>query len=171
MILDNFKEKLKNIKAIVFDIDGVFSNNIILNADGNLLRTLNVKDCFAIKHAAYKHSFIVGIITRGDFTFIKDKLKLLGVTDIYLKSYNKLDDFKNFTQKHKLQADQVMYMGYDIPDYEIMKVVGIPSCPADAAEEIKALSVYISDKKGGEGCVRDIVEQILRAQTKWVKLK
>lgn len=171
MILDNFKERLKNIKALVFDIDGVFSNNIIINTDGDLLRTLNVKDSFALQHAVLQHSFLVGIITRGDSKLVKNKLKSLGVTDIYLKSYNKLADFKDFMQKHKLQAEQIMYMGDDIPDYEIMKIVGIPCCPADAAEEIKAVSVYISDKKGGEGCVRDIVEQILRAQSKWVKLQ
>ncbi len=171
MILDNFKERLKNIKAVVFDIDGVFSNNIIINNDGDLLRTLNVKDSFALQHTIHIKALIIGIITRGDSERVQQKLNTMGISDVYLKSYNKLADFNSFLEKHNLKNEEVMYMGDDIPDYEIMKQVGLPCCPSDAAEEIKSISVYISDKKGGEGCVRDIIEQILRAQNKWVKLK
>ena len=101
---------------------------------------------------------------------MKERFIALGITDVYIKSTNKLDDFEDFIYKYDLKPEQVVYMGDDIPDYEVMKLVGIPTCPADAAEEIKAISVYISDKKGGEGCVRDIIEQVLRAQGKWVKL-
>ncbi len=170
MILDNFKERLKNIRAIVFDIDGVFSNNIIISNDGDLLRTINVKDSFALQYAIQIDAFFIGIITQGDSERVKSKFNSLGINDVYLRSYNKIVDFEHFIKKHDLQPDEVMYMGDDIPDHEIMQKVGLPCCPADAAEEIKKLSVYISHKKGGEGCVRDIVEQILRAQNKWVKI-
>ncbi len=169
MILDNFKERLKCIKAAVFDVDGVFSNNIIINSDGDLLRTLNVKDSYALQQAISKKAFIIGIITCGDSEHVKAKLNLMGITDVYLKSHDKLADFEHFIDKYSLKLSEVMYMGDDIPDYEIMKNVGLPCCPADAAEEIKSISAYVSDKKGGEGCVRDVIEQILRAQNKWVK--
>ncbi len=171
MLLDNFKERLKNIKAIVFDIDGVFSNNIIIDNDGYLLRTLNVKDSFALQHAIQINAFVIGIITMGDSERVKNKLNTLGINNVYLQSHNKLQDLQDFMQKYNLKPEEIMYMGDDIPDYEIMQVVGLPCCPADAAEEIKTISAYISHKKGGEGCVRDIVEQILRAQGKWFKPK
>ncbi len=134
-----------------------------------MLRSVNVKDSFALQYAAKIKAFVVGVITVGNSELIKEKFQLLGVDDIYLNSADKLTDFKDFTSKHGLRFEEVMYMGDDIPDYEVMQRVGLPCCPADAAEEIKSVSVYISDKKGGEGCVRDIVEQILRAQNKWVK--
>ncbi len=138
MILDNFKERLKDIKAMVFDIDGVFSNNIIINPHGHFLRTLNIKDSFAVQYAVSKHSFPIGIITLGDSQQVRAKFAQIGISDIYLESHNKLADFEDFMNKHNLKPEEIMYMGDDIPDYEIMKIVGIPCCPADAAEEIKS---------------------------------
>ncbi len=166
-MLDNFKERLKEIKAFVFDVDGVFSNNVFVQADGELLRNMNTKDGFALHHAVNKQSFVAAIITGGNSESVKIRFKSLGLTDIYLKSANKLEDFEDFISKYDFKPSQVLYMGDDIPDYEVMKKVGIPTCPSDAAEEIKSISVYISDKKGGEGCVRDVIEQVLRAQGKW----
>lgn len=168
--MDNFKEKLKDIKAFVFDVDGVFSANVFLHPNGEMLRSMNTKDGYALHYAVNKMGFLAGIITGGNSESVKDRFRGLGITDIYIKSTNKFDDFEDFIYKYELKPEQVVYMGDDIPDYEVMKVVGIPTCPADAAEEIKAISVYISDKKGGEGCVRDIIEQVLRAQGKWVKV-
>ena len=168
--MDNFKEKLKNIKAFVFDVDGVFSSNILLHPNGDMFRAMNVKDGYALQYAVNEVGFLSCIITGGYSESVRKRFRGLGITDIYLKSTNKFEDFEDFIYKYDLKPEQVVYMGDDIPDFEVMKVVGIPTCPADAAEEIKAISVYISDKKGGDGCVRDIIEQVLRAQGKWVKL-
>lgn len=167
MVLDNFKERLKNIKALVFDVDGVFSQNVFLHPDGDMLRSMNTKDGFALQYAVKTQSFLAGIITGGYSESVKTRFNALGISDVYIKSRNKLEDFEDFMYKYDLKPEEILYMGDDIPDYEVMKAVGIPCCPADAAEEIKSISVYISDKKGGEGCVRDIVEQVLRAQGKW----
>jgi 3-deoxy-D-manno-octulosonate 8-phosphate phosphatase (KDO 8-P phosphatase) len=169
-MLDNFKERLKEIKAFVFDVDGVFSQNVVLQSNGDMLRTMNTKDGFALYHAVNNQSFIVAIITGGYSESVKLRFQAMGLTDVYIKSNNKLDDFEDFISKYNLEPSEVLYMGDDIPDYEVMKTVGIPTCPADAAEEIKSISVYISDKRGGEGCVRDVIEQVLRAQGKWFTL-
>lgn len=168
--MDNFKERLKDIKAFVFDVDGVFSTNVFLHPNGDMLRSMNTKDGYALQYAVKKQGFLTGIITGGYSESVKERFKAIGVTDVYLKSNDKFEDFEDFIYKYDLKPHEVVYMGDDLPDYEVMKAVGIPTCPADAAEEIKAISVYISDKKGGEGCVRDIIEQVLRAQGKWVKV-
>ena len=169
--MDNFKERLKDIKAFVFDVDGVFSSNIYLHPSGDMYRSMNTKDGYALQYAIKKENFLAGIITGGYSESVKSRFNGLGITDVYIKSTNKLDDFEDFMYKYNLKPEEIVYMGDDLPDYEIMKIVGVPTCPADAAEEIKAISVYISDKKGGEGCVRDIIEQVLRAQGKWVKIR
>jgi 3-deoxy-D-manno-octulosonate 8-phosphate phosphatase (KDO 8-P phosphatase) len=164
--MDNFKERLKDIKAFVFDVDGVFSNNVILSTDGDLMRFMNVKDGFAVKTAIQK-GFIVAIITGGNSVSVKQRFNLLGVTDIYLSSSDKVDDYKDFYMKYNLKPEEILYMGDDIPDYEPMKMSGLATCPADAVEEIQGISHYISDREGGEGCVRDVIEQVMRAQGKW----
>jgi len=164
--MDNFKEQLKYIQAFVFDVDGVFSDNVILHINGDLMRHMNVKDGFAVKTAAQK-GIKIGIITGGDSESVRQRFKVLGVKDIYIASGSKMLDFEDFCKKHNLTPNQVLYMGDDIPDYEVMKIVGIAACPADAVHEIKSISHYISDKKGGEGCVRDIIEQVLKSQGKW----
>jgi 3-deoxy-D-manno-octulosonate 8-phosphate phosphatase (KDO 8-P phosphatase) len=167
--MDNFKEKLKDIKAFVFDVDGVFSENVILHTNGELMRYMNVKDGFAVKSAVDK-GFIVAVITGGFSDSVKIRFNDLGVTDIYLKSNNKADDFKDFFMKYQLKPEQILYMGDDIPDYEPMKMSGLATCPADAVEEIQNIAHYISDKEGGKGCVRDVIEQVLRAQSLWFRL-
>jgi 3-deoxy-D-manno-octulosonate 8-phosphate phosphatase (KDO 8-P phosphatase) len=167
MVLDNFKERLKSIKAFVFDVDGVFSHNVFLHPNGDMLRSMNTKDGFALYYAVNKQLFYVAIITGGYSESVKTRFNAMGITDVYIKSTDKLDDFEDFISKYDLNADEVLYMGDDIPDYQVMTKVGLPVCPADAAEEIKSISVYISDKNGGDGCVRDVIEQVLRAQGKW----
>ena len=170
MNLENgsFKEDLKNVKAFVFDVDGVFTNsNIYLHPSGELMRSMNIKDGYAIQYAI-KKGYPVAIITGGNSESVRERFVNLGVTDIYLKSHSKLDDFEDFLFKYDLSADEILYMGDDIPDYHVMTKVGLPTCPANAAEEIKEISRYISDRNGGEGCVRDVIEQVLKLQGKWL---
>ena len=164
--MDNFKERLKDIKAFVFDVDGVFSDNVILYTNGDLMRYMNVKDGFAVKTAVDK-GFIVAIITGGNSDSVRSRFNGLGVTDIYLKSHNKMADYEDFYMKYGLKPEQILYMGDDIPDFEPMKASGLATCPADAVEEIQNVAHYVSDKEGGKGCVRDVIEQVMRAQSVW----
>ena len=164
--MDNFKERLKDIKAFVFDVDGVFSENIVLHTNGDLMRYMNVKDGFAVKTAVDK-GYIVGIITGGNSESVSSRFKGLGVTDIYINSHDKLNDYEDFYMKYGLKPEQILYMGDDIPDYEPMKASGLATCPADAVEEILNVAHYVSDKDGGKGCVRDVIEQVMRAQSVW----
>ncbi len=166
--MDNFKERLKDIKAFVFDVDGVFSDNVILSTDGDLMRFMNVKDGFAVK-TAVDEGFIVCIITGGNSESVRQRFNGLGVNDIYLASHNKIEDYKDFYMKYEIDPKSILYMGDDIPDYEPLKASGLATCPNDAVEEIQNVSHYISDKKAGQGCVRDVIEQVLRAQGKWFK--
>lgn len=163
----NFKGLLQNVKAFVFDIDGVFSHHVLLHPSGELMRSFNVKDGFAIQYAI-KKGFQIAIISGAKSETMRVHFEHLGITDIYLQSSNKINDFHNFLNKYQLKPEQILYMGDDLPDYEIMKKTGIPTCPTDAADEIKSISVYISHKSGGEGCVRDVIEQTLRVQEQWM---
>lgn len=163
----NFKELLHSVKAFVFDVDGVFSNNVLLHPTGELLRTMNIKDGYAVQYAV-KKGYPIAIITGGNSEAIRKRFETLGVRDIYLKAQTKMEHFENFLLNNQLTTNDILYMGDDLPDYEIMKKVLIPTCPADAVEEIKAISVYISHKPGGEGCVRDVIEQVLRVQGNWM---
>jgi 3-deoxy-D-manno-octulosonate 8-phosphate phosphatase (KDO 8-P phosphatase) len=163
----NFKELLKNVKAFAFDVDGVFSHNVILHPSGELMRSMNIKDGFAVQYAV-KKGYPIAIITGGNSDAVRERFANLGIKDIYLKSQNKIPDFNAFIVRHGIAASEVLYMGDDLPDYEIMKIVGVPTCPADAVEEIKSLAKYISHKTAGEGCVRDVIEQTLRVQENWL---
>jgi len=167
-VMKNFKEELGKIKAFIFDVDGVLSDaKIYLHPEGNLMRSMNIKDGYAIQYAIRK-GYIIAIITGGNSESVKMRFENLGVKDIYLRSRNKLDEFHDLLTTYSLKAENVLYMGDDLPDYKVMKVAGLPTCPSDAVEEIKSISKYISDKKGGEGCVRDVIEQVLRLQGKWM---
>lgn len=168
--MDNFKEKLKDIKAFVFDVDGVFSQDMVLHTDGELTRHMNVKDGFAVKTAVDK-GFIVCIISGGTSESVRTRFQGLGVTDIYLGSHDKIDDYEDFYMKYGIKPEQILYMGDDIPDFEPMKASGLATCPADAVEEIQNIAHYISDKDGGKACVRDVIEQVLRAQQVWFSIK
>ncbi len=166
--MNNYREKLGAVKAFVFDIDGVLSlQTISLNAFGVPNRTINLRDGYAIQ-LAVKKGYKVAVISGANSKEYLKRLKQLGVRDIYLNSKSKIMDFRAFLRKYGLNASEVIYMGDDIPDCEVMRETGIPVCPSDADSEIKALSVYISDRKGGEGCVRDIIEQVLRLHNKWM---
>ena len=164
----NFKEDLVRVKAFIFDIDGVLSQQTIaLNAFGIPNRTVNLRDGYALQ-LAVKKGYNIGIISGSTSKEYQKRLRRLGIKDIYLGSGSKLNDFNSFLKKHDLSKSDVLFMGDDIPDFEVMKAAGIPVCPSDADSEIKQVSSYISDKKGGEGCVRDVIEQVLRLHNKWM---
>lgn len=166
--MTNFKEDLTRVKAFIFDIDGVLSlQTISLNAFGVPNRTVNLRDGYALQ-LAVKKGYFVGVISGSNSKEYQRRLKLLGVKDIYLNSRSKSDHFDDFLKKHNLNSDNVLFMGDDIPDYKVMKQAGIAVCPADADNEIKQVASYISDKKGGEGCVRDVIEQVLRLHNNWM---
>lgn len=159
---------LKKIKALVFDVDGVLSRETIsMYPSGEPMRTVNIKDGYALQ-LAVKAGYHVAIITGARTEAVRVRYQGLGIKDIYIGASIKRDCFEELLTMYELQPDEVMYMGDDIPDYEVMQMCGLPCCPADAAHEIKALSVYISPQSGGEGCGRDVIEQIMRAQGKWM---
>ena len=158
---------LKRIKAIIFDVDGVLSaETITLHPNGEPMRTVNIKDGYAIQ-LAMKLGLRIVILTGGTTESVRLRYERLGVEDVYMGCTVKLKTYEDFLARYGLSDEEVMYMGDDVPDYEIMQRVGCPVCPADACPDIKAVSLYISDKKGGYGCGRDVIEQVLRAQGKW----
>ena len=166
--MKNFKENLKNIKAFAFDVDGVLAtNSVVLYPNGEPMRMVSIKDGYALQHAV-KKGYPVAIITGAKTEAVRIRFAGLGVTDIYLASCYKMKDFEDFATKYDLSFSDILYMGDDIPDYHIMKACGFPCCPSDAAPEIKEISCYISPKEGGMGCGRDVVEQVLKAQDKWM---
>ena len=166
--MGNFKEDLKEVKAFVFDIDGVLSQQTIqLDAERGPLRTVNLRDGYALQ-LAKKKGYRVAVISGGDSESFKKRLNLLGIDDVNLNCSDKKSVFLEFIEREKLRPEEVLYMGDDIPDYEVMKIAGVPVCPADADSEIKQISNYISDKNGGHGCVRDVIEQVMRLHGKWM---
>lgn len=166
--MTNFKEDLARVKALIFDIDGVLSTQTIhLNTFGVPNRTINLRDGYALQ-LAVKKGYHIGVISGCSSKEYFRRLKLLGVRDIYLNSRSKAAHFHDFINKYNLSSSDVLYMGDDIPDFEVMKIAGVPVCPSDADSEIRQISSYISDKKGGEGCVRDVIEQVMRLHNKWM---
>ena len=160
---------LTKIKALAFDVDGVLSaETIVLHPNGEPMRTVNIKDGYALQ-LAVKMGLHVAIITGGKTEAVRKRYEGLGIPDVYLGCSFKIKTYDDFLKKYGLKDEVVLYMGDDIPDYEIMKRCGCPCAPSDAAPEIKELSVYISHHKGGHGCGRDIVEQVLRAKGLWLK--
>ncbi|MGB8491154.1 MAG: HAD hydrolase family protein [Bacteroidales bacterium] len=166
--MTNFKEDLVKVKAFVFDIDGVLSlQTISLSTFGYPNRTINLRDAYALQLAVRK-GYHIAVITGCSSKEYQRRLKYLGIKDIYLNSKSKIDNFENFLKKRNLYRENVLFMGDDIPDYHVMKAAGVPVCPADADSEIRQVASYISDKKGGEGCVRDVIEQVLRLHNNWM---
>jgi 3-deoxy-D-manno-octulosonate 8-phosphate phosphatase (KDO 8-P phosphatase) len=166
--MTNFKEDLSKVKAFIFDIDGVLSlQTISLNIFGVPNRTVNLRDGYALQ-LAVKKGYHVGVISGSNSKDYQKRLKSLGIHDIYLNSRTKLNHYKAFIEKYNLNSSDVLYMGDDIPDIEVMKATGIPVCPSDADSEVRQVAVYISDKKGGQGCVRDVIEQVLRLHNNWM---
>ena len=159
---------LKKIRAVVFDVDGVLSSNtIFLHENGDPMRSVNIKDGYALQYAV-KCGLIVAIITGGKTAAVRKRYEGLGLQDVYMSSSIKVKEYAHLKEKYQLNDEEILYMGDDIPDYEGMKWCGCPCCPADAAPEIKEISIYISHLNGGYGCGRDVLEQVLRAQGKWM---
>ncbi len=160
---------LTKIRAFVFDVDGVLSRDVVsLHPNGDPMRTVNIKDGYAMQ-LAVKLGYQVAIITGGYTDSVRIRFERLGVQHIYMRSAVKINDYQNFLNKTGLKPEEVMYAGDDIPDYEVMRLAGLPVAPADAAPEIKSIAKYISHKNGGDGIARDVIEQTLKAQGRWMQ--
>ena len=160
---------LQKIRAIVFDLDGVLSSSTIaLDLEGTPLRTVNIKDGYAIQ-LAMKMGLRIAIISGCRIEAVRMRYEGLGMEDIYLGAAVKIKTYEEFKAKYGYADEEVMFMGDDIPDLEVMRRVGCPVCPKDACHEVREVSIYVSDRNGGEGCGRDVIEQTLRAQGKWLK--
>ncbi len=164
----SYKEYLQHITTFVFDVDGVLTDaSILINTEGELFRTMNVKDGFALK-TAIDHNYHICVISGGTNEGVRKRLEGLGIKDIHLGAKHKVELLQDYFSTNNIKAENVIYMGDDVPDLAAMKMVGLPCCPQDAVPEIKTISKYISHKKGGEGAVRDIVEQVLKVQGNWI---
>ena len=160
---------LQKIRAIVFDLDGVLSGSTIaLDLDGTPLRTVNIKDGYAIQ-LAMKMGLRIAIISGCKIEAVRTRYEGLGMEDIYLGAAVKIKVYEEFVAKYGLKDDEVMFMGDDIPDLEVLRRVGCPVCPKDACPEVRELCLYVSSYHGGAGCGRDVIEQTLRAQNKWLQ--
>src|SRR5690625_2256798 len=163
----NYKITLRQISTFIFDVDGVLTNGqLLVSTDGELLREMSVRDGSAIKKAI-QAGYNVCIISGGKNEGVRKRLEGLGVTDIYLGIDDKIESLNEYFKKNQINAENVVYMGDDIPDIPPMKMVGLTTCPQDAIPEVKLVSTYISHRKGGEGCVRDLIEQVMKIQGKW----
>lgn len=163
----SYKEYLEHITTFVFDVDGVLTDGtIILTTDGQMLRNMNIKDGYALK-TAIDRGYNICIISGGKNEGVRVRLRGLGITDIYLGASHKTRQLDEYFDVYNIKPENVLYMGDDIPDLPPMKMVGLPCCPQDAVAEVKEISKYISHKRGGKGCVRDVIEQVLKVQGKW----
>lgn len=163
----SYKEYLNQVTTFIFDVDGILTDGtILLTSTGEMLRTMHTKDGFAMKTALLA-GYNMCIISGGSNEGVRLRLNALGIKDVYLNAQNKIEQLLHYFQLYNIKAENVLYMGDDIPDYPVMKLVGLPTCPQDAVPEIKAISKYISHKNGGKGCVRDVIEQVLKVQGKW----
>lgn len=160
---------LTKIRAIIFDVDGVLSaGTITMDSTGEPLRTVNIKDGYAIQ-LAQKQSIRIVILTGGNTSSVRKRYENLGVKDIFMGCAVKVETYNKFLADSGLSDEEVMYMGDDIPDYEVMRRVGCPCCPKDACCDIREISLYVSPYNGGYGCGRDVIEQVLRAKGLWMK--
>jgi len=165
----SYKELMNDITTFVFDVDGVLTDGTIHVAlDGEMLRNMNIKDGYAMK-AAVENGYHVCIISGGKNDGVRIRLNNLGIKEVYLGVHNKVITLQEYLKTYNIEASQVLYMGDDIPDYWVMQEVGLPTCPQDAVAEIKQISKYISHKMGGKGAVRDVIEQVMKVQGKWMQ--
>jgi len=162
----SYKEKLHGITTFIFDVDGVLTDGSVMLFENEVVRSLNSKDGYALQFAI-KSGFRIFIITGGNSPSVAKRLTNLGITEVCLQANNKVKVYETLKAKYDFTDDEVLYMGDDIPDYHVMKMTHVATCPQDAAIEIKEISDYQSPKNGGEGCVRDVIEQTLRVQHKW----
>ena len=163
-----FKKKLHQVKAFAFDVDGVFSREMLIHVSGALMRQMNAKDGYAVQYAL-KKGYPVAVITGAACESIGVRFKTLGVTDVYFRSADKTADLEDFCLRYGIRPEEVLYMGDDLPDYHVMQCAGVSACPRDAADEVKAIADYVSDREGGAGCVRDVIEQTLKLHGRWME--
>ena len=165
----SYKNKLKDIKAFVFDVDGVFTDgSVYLLPDGSMARVMNVLDGLAVVKAS-KSKYFIGVITGGNDPMVKNRIEYLGIKDYYPKSHNKLSDYQNFKSKYNLKDEEILCMGDDIPDIEMMEMAAISACPKNAVPDVKLISDYVSPIEGGKGAVRDVIEQVMKVQGTWLE--
>ncbi len=158
---------MNDITTFIFDVDGVLTDGTVhVSQNGEMLRVMHIRDGFAMK-AALESGYNLCIISGGSNEGVRIRLKNLGITDIHLGSPNKVETFKEYIELYNIKPEEVLYMGDDIPDYHVMQLVGLPTCPQDSAPEIKGISNYISHINGGKGAVRDVIEQVMKVQGKW----
>lgn len=163
----SYKEIMNEITTFILDVDGVLTDSSVhVTQTGEMLRVMNIRDGFAMK-AAVESGYNVCVISGGSSEGVRIRLRNLGITDIHLACPDKVENFKEYIDIYNIRPEQVLYMGDDIPDFHVMKLVGLPTCPQDASPEIKEISKYISHKNGGRGAVRDVIEQVMRVQGKW----
>lgn len=166
--MTNYKELLSGITTLIFDYDGVMTDGkVILQHEGPPLRNANVRDGYILQ-LAVKLGYHVVIISGGFSRSMENRFESLKIQDAFIGVKDKMEVYETYLKEKGISDDEVLYMGDDIPDIPVMKKVGVPVCPLDAAEEVRDISVYISDKKGGEGCVRDVIEQVMKVQGKWL---
>ncbi|MEK7199655.1 MAG: 3-deoxy-D-manno-octulosonate 8-phosphate phosphatase [Bacteroidota bacterium] len=160
-------ETFKHITTFIFDVDGVLTDgNLFVLPDGLLASRMNIKDGYALQ-LAVKKGYHVIIISGGNSPEVKDRLEKLGVKEVWMQVENKPAVLEQFMHKNRLSKISVLYMGDDIPDLRVMQMAGLPTCPADAVQEIKEIATYISHLKGGEGCVRDVIEKAMKLRGDW----
>ncbi|WP_125720890.1 KdsC family phosphatase [Flavobacterium ustbae] len=165
----SYKEIMNDISTFVFDVDGVLTDSsVFVTNEGEMLRTMNIRDGYALK-AAIESGYNVCIISGGSNEGVRIRLNNLGVKDVYLGTPDKVKTLKEYMDAHNIKHENVLYMGDDIPDFHVMKLVGLPTCPQDASPEIKNICRYISHVKGGRGAARDVIEQVMKVQGKWME--
>ena len=162
----NFKELLSGVKAFVFDVDGVMTDGMLVVLQDELHRMMNIRDGYAL-HAASTAGYPICIISGGKSESVRTRLNNLGITEVHLGVKDKTVVLNQFLTAHGLSSAEILYMGDDLPDLDVMRLVGVRCCPADAAPEIRAISLYISPIAGGRGCVRDVIEQVMRLHGNW----
>lgn len=164
----NYKELLKHINTFIFDYDGVLTDgSVITTNDGEAHRISNVKDGYALQ-LARKKGYKVAVISGARSESMMHRMKALQIEDVFLGIEKKQETYREYLKMNRLKPEHVLFMGDDIPDYEVMLEAGVSACPANAAEEIKSVAKYISHYDGGKGCVRDVIEQVLKVQGKWM---
>lgn len=164
--MTSYKEKLTQITTFIFDVDGVLTDGSVMLFKDEVIRTLNSRDGYALQFAA-KSGYKIFIITGGNSPSVKDRLLNLGVTEVRLSAKNKVDVYRELQAIHGFADGEALYMGDDIPDYQVMQKVGVATCPQNASVEIKEIADYQSPINGGSGCARDVIEQTMRVQGKW----
>jgi 3-deoxy-D-manno-octulosonate 8-phosphate phosphatase (KDO 8-P phosphatase) len=164
----NYLEQFGNITTFIFDVDGVLTNSeLLITESGELLRTMNARDGYAMR-LAIESDYNICIITGGNSEGVILRLKGLGIEQIYKGIRDKVSAFEEYCNEFNINPGNVLYMGDDLPDYDVMRLVALPTCPADAAHEIKRIAQYISPIAGGRGCVRDVIERVMRMHGKWI---